>query len=325
MSKDETFEGVEGKAGQLLAKRVQIRHRRSTIEGWLERVRPDGRVEGRVSGIAATGRAKHSGIVNVPNAEAFFGKQMRKCFTHDKGMKLVSVDADSCQNKMLGQRAQSAELARLLIEEDTHTLVKDAVNSVLRRKKLPEITRGFAKGVGFAYRFGASDNKLGDLCGGGKQLGGEIREAINAVFPAQASLLERLTKEWRSNATRSLNKWGKISYRNGWIKGLDGRPIQIESEHQILVYMLQSDEAIMMSAAYCIGYKLLTEKLEFGKDFGITLWMHDEYTVECKEEHIPFVKECLEKSITMASEHFNMFTCPQTGTADVGDNWLEVH
>ena len=326
MSKGEKFEGINGKVGKLIAKRVQIRHRRSQIQGWLDRVREDGRLPSVVTGIADTGRMKHSVIVNVPNAGAFFGKQMRKCFTAPEGRVLVSVDADSCQNKMLGQRANSPELSRLLIEEDTHTLVMNAVNTVCDKYSLVNISRGKAKGVGFAYRFGASDNKLGALVGGNKDIGTEIRAAIDAVFPAQAALLDRLTAEWEKNAKVRMNNWGKPEYYDGWIEGLDGRPIMISSPHAILVYMLQSDEAIMMSSAYVMMYKKLIAKgYKWGEDFGIVCFYHDEITIECREEIAEEIKPIMEEAISASSDYYNMSVCPQTGTAEIGKDWLAVH
>src|SRR5690606_2933909 len=68
LSKDDNFEGIQGSLGKLVAKRIQCRQRRGIIEGWLEVVRPDGRMPSVVSGIASTGRAKHRNIVNVPRA-----------------------------------------------------------------------------------------------------------------------------------------------------------------------------------------------------------------------------------------------------------------
>jgi DNA polymerase I-like protein with 3'-5' exonuclease and polymerase domains len=266
---------------------------------------------------------KHRGIVNVPGAGAFYGKQMRRCFIADEGKVLVSVDADACQNRMLGQRANSPELTEILLG-DSHTLVMNAVNSVLSQYGLPLISRGKAKGFGFAYRFGASDNKLGEMAGR-NSLGAEIRDAINAVFPNQAELLERLTKEWRSNAKKRMNDWGKMEFYDGWITGLDGRPIHIKQEHTILVFMLQSDEAIFMSAAYCIAYKKLCAKYKWGEQFGITLFYHDEFTVECDKDIAEDVKLIMEESLSISSDYYKMFVVPQTGTADVGHNWLEVH
>ena len=117
LSADDMFYGIDGKIGKLICKRVQCRHRQSNIQGWLERVRPDGRIESRISGFADTYRVRHASVANVPNTESFFGNQMRKCFIAEEGMTLVSADAASCQDRMLIARARDAGINDPLFEE----------------------------------------------------------------------------------------------------------------------------------------------------------------------------------------------------------------
>ena len=58
---------------------------------------------------------------------------------------------------------------------------------------------------------------------------------------------------------------GQAKVKDGWITGLDGRPIFLSSEHMILVYMLQSDEAICMAGAYTMLYnRLITLSINMG-------------------------------------------------------------
>jgi hypothetical protein len=332
LDKDDPFNGIEGKAGKLLAKRIQVRHRRSNIEGWIKLIRDDGRIASRVNGIAATGRMKHSGIVNVPNGEAFYGKNMRKCFIAKEGYTLVSADAASCQDRMLADRAGVQEFTDMLLNGDKnlgtdgHSITAAAVNTVLKTYGQPTITRGKGKGFGFGWKFGASDNKLGEMGGGKQALGLEIRGALEAAFPAQAALLDRLTKEWKSNAKRRMNAWGKMENHNGWIEGLDGRPINISSEHQILVYMLQSDEAIYMSGVYCMLYYLLNKgKYVWGDDYGIVCFYHDEITIECKSHLATEIGVIMEEAFSLVSSMFKFNHCPQAGEAESGRNWYEIH
>ena len=331
LEQGDPFRGVDGKVGKLCAKRIQVRHRRSNIEGWINNVREDGRISGRVSGIAATGRMKHSGIVNVPKPSAFYGKQMRKCFSSREGFTLIGTDAKSCQDRMLAQRAHVQEFTDMLLNGDKskgtdgHSLATKAVNRALEKHSLPFIKRDKGKNFNFAWKFGASDNKLGEMVDKGKNVGGDIREEIRNVFPAQAALVDKLTEEWRSNAKTRINDWGKLEYYNGWIIGLDGRPIHIKSEHQILVYMLQSDEAIYMSKVYCQVYKDLCEHYTWGKDFGIVCFYHDEVTVEIKEEYANEAALIIEQAFTKVSDFFEMLHCPQGGEAEIGDNWCVIH
>lgn len=174
-------------------------------------------------------------------------------------------------------------------------------------------------------KFGAGDDKLGALVVANDRVGADIRKELEAVFPAQAALVDSLRDEWRRNAKKIPSRWGGIRYKDGWITGLDGRPIRIESEHAILVYMLQSDEAIMMSVAYLLMYKRLSKRYKWKDDFAIVCWYHDEVTVECREEIAKDVAAIMEQCIADAGAFFGFEHCPQKGEASIGKNWYECH
>mgnify|MGYP003435269490 FL=1 len=137
--------------------------------------------------------------------------------------------------------------------------------------------------------------------------------------------MERLTKEWKSTAKQRYNpKFNRMEYYDGWITGLDGRPIKVSSEHQLLVYLLQSDEAIAMSKAYCLLGERLSAKYTYGKDFGVVCFMHDEYTVECRSEIAEDVAEISEQCIVDAGLFYNI-CCPHVGNAAIGKTWYSIH
>ncbi len=331
LSQDDPFIGVQGSMGKLVVKRVKALHRKGVILGWKERLRPDGRLPAKVTSMAVTGRAKHSEIVNVPKPDSFFGKMMRKIFTCPEGRVLIGCDAASCQDRMLADRAKSPEFTDMLLRgdkskgTDSHSLAMKAVNKAVTPYKLSSINRGQGKGFNFGWKFGAQDPKLGKMAGGGKEVGGAIRRELEAVFPAQADLVKRLTDEWASNAKKVPTQWGH-KLQDGWITGLDGRPIYIKSEHQILVYMLQSDEAICMAGAYCLLYtRLLKKGYKWGDDWAYVCWYHDEYTIECRKELAEDIKVEAEAAIADAGKFFGLTHCPQIGEAEVGANWYEIH
>lgn len=330
MPKDGEFPGVESKIGKLYVKRAKSVHRRSNMQGWLDRVRPDGRLPSVVSGLADTRRAKHANIANVPNAEAFFGKQMRRGFIARDGWVLVSADASSCQDRMMANRAGDDAFTKMLLEgskeegTDSHTLAQKAINEVLVRFKLHPISRGKAKNFNFGWTFGASDNKLGKMCGGGKEVGAQIREALRNVFPAKAALIDKITAEWRNNAKKRMNRWGNVEYYDGWIAGLDGAPIFIKSEHAVLVYAVQSDEAVYMSAVYNYIHAALEKKFKWGEDYVVVCYYHDEASVECREEIKHEVASIMESCFDKATDYFKL-NVKQIGEAAIGNNWLEVH
>jgi len=326
LSKNDSFTGVQGRVGNLFARRMQIKSRRSYIAGYLKRVREDGRMASRVTGLAETGRAKHADIVNVPNAEAFFGKWMRKIFSSPSDKVLIGTDSAGCQNRMLAARVGDPNFTNTLIhgkKEDKTSI--HFINQKAVADAGYDVRYGMMKNLNYAFMFGASDNKLGTMIGKGKDDGGRIREAFLGVSAGFEKLLEEITYEWRSHAKQRKNPWGKPEWYNGWLTGLDGRPIFIDSEHKLLVYLLQSDEAIMMSAAYVFLYDWLTEEgFVWGIDWAYVNWNHDEYTLEVLPKHVDRIRYLSEQAITKAGEYFHI-ACPHEGESNVGNNWYDIH
>lgn len=327
LSGDDPFVGVNGGVGRLIAKRVQCRHRRSQIEGWKKLVREDGRIAARVSGIATTGRMKHAAIVNVPGGDAFFGKQMRRCFTCREGFVLVGCDSAGCQNRMLAARVGDDFFTRTLLDgrKEDGTSIHHVNQRAIKEVAQLEVSYHLAKTLNYAFMFGASDKKLASTVGSTSvELGTRIREALLSVAAGFEELVNNLTREWKSNAKKRMNAWGKMEHYKGWVTGLDGRPIYIESEHQILVYVLQSDEAIMMSAAYNLVCKRLAKKYRYGIDYGVVCFYHDEYTIECRKEIAEDVARIAEKCIVDAGKFYKI-QCPHEGDAEIGRDWWEIH
>lgn len=324
LSQNDDFIGISSNVGRQLARRVQIQHRLSYLNGLLKSVRPDGRIPCSVAGLAKTYRVRHRGIVNTPGKKSFLGARVRELFTSKEGSKLASVDAASCQVRLEGARAKSREYSDMLLNADTHQIVTDAVNRVMRKLGKPEIIRDYGKNFNFALKFGAQDPKLGKMVNMSERVGTQIRASINEQFGAQDALIKKLKNEWRKNA--KVRRRGRATqFYDGWIEGLDGRPVYIEAEYKVLVYALQSDETIFMQTAFCFWYKLLEQAgLRHGVDYGFVCHYHDEMTAEVREDKVQLAKELGELAITKASQYFKLFT-PQKGDGAVGENWLTVH
>jgi len=322
LSKDDPFEGIQGSVGRLVAKRVQARHRRSTIEGLLEKVREDGRIPAVIKQLADTSRAIHSNVVNIPKVGSFYGKQMRKLFTSKDGFVLVGTDSDADQIRKLAGRMNDPEYTESVVNgdkskgTDIHTVNKTAAGLK---------SRDVAKTFFYGFIFGAGNAKIGKIVGGTSQDGERLKAEFLAGLPALGNLLDALTKEWRATAKKRFNaKWNRIEYYDGTIKGLDGRPTRIPYEHQLLVYMLQSDEAIAMSAAYIKVNIDLEKKYKYGEDYGVVGFYHDEYTIECRPEIAEDVKLISEQAITWANAYFNI-PCFHVGHGAIGKNWYDIH
>ena len=323
MSKDDPFVGIDSGIGRLVAKRVQCRHRRSSIEGLLGIVRPDGRISSVVKTLADTSRAIHSGIVNIPQVKSFFGKQMRKIFTCKEGWVLVGTDSDADQIRKLAGRMNDPAYTEAVVNGDKDK--KTDIHSVNQRAAgLPD--RDLAKTFFYGMLFGAGDAKVGKIVKGTAEDGRRLKSKFLEGLPALKDLIEKLASEWRATAKKRYNsQWNKMEYYDGYIRGLDGRPIKVPFEHQILVYLLQSDEAIAMSAAYVYFHHRM-DKLgyKWGVDYGTVCWYHDEFTVECVPSIAKVVAREAEQSITWANKHFKI-NCVHVGHAKIGKNWYEIH
>ncbi len=199
---------------------------------------------------------------------------------------------------------------------DIHTVNKNAAG-------LPD--RDSAKTFFYGFLFGAGDGKIGKIVKGTAKDGARLKAQFLAGLPALGALLERLTKEWKATAKKRYNpKFNSMESFNGYITGLGGRPILVPSEHQILVYLLQSDEAIMMAAAYNKFNMDMEKRYKRGIDFGITAWYHDEFTCECKEEISKDVAKLAEEAIAWAGRFYKI-PCPHVGQAKIGRDWYAIH
>lgn len=322
LSKLDPFEGLDSKIGKLVAKRVQCRQRRSIITGLIELIRPDGRISSVVNTLAATGRATHRNIVNIPKAGSFYGKSMRRIFTSRDGYTLVGTDSDANQIRNLVHRMDDPFYKDVVLNG-----VKELGTDIhsVNMKAAGLKNRDQAKTFFYGWLFGAGDAKIGKIVGGSSEAGRKLKTQFLEGLPALDVLLKRLQSDWRSTAKQRYNeRFNKMEFFDGYITALDGRPIKVASEHQILVYLLQSDEAIVMTKAYCLLWDRLSAKYEFGKDFGVVAWVHDEYTVECREEIAEDVKYISEGCIKDAGEFYKM-GCPHMGHGAIGKTWYAIH
>lgn len=326
MKHDDPFEGVSGGVGRLIARRVQCRHRRSQIEGWLKNQRPDGRIGQRIGALATTGRLTHTVITNVPGGDTFYGMSMRKLFITKPGYMLVGVDSAGCQNRMLAARVGDPAFTKTLLDgnKEDKTSIHYVNQAAIKAIAKLDVSYKVCKNLNYAFMFGATDPKLASVAGVGEHMGARIREALLSVSPGLAGLIDSLTAEWRATAKKEY-KWGKVRYSSGTIIGIDGRPIKIEKEHTLLVYMLQSDEAIMMQHALCFLYKWCNKKgWQHGKEYGFTANVHDEFQAEVRADITEEFASLGRASIKKAGAYLGI-ACEHKGESDIGRNWAETH
>jgi len=315
LSKDDDFVGIDGAFGRHIVRRVQARHRRSNILGLFKLIRPDGRISSKISGLAETARVKHKGIVNVPNTDSFFGKNFRKIFVAEEGKTLVGTDSAGNQVRQLCARMGDDAYEYEVLHGDVHATNQRAAGLA---------TRSNAKTFFYGFLFGAGDAKVGSIVQGSAADGKRLKEQFLLGLPKLAELIDRLKKEWRGHASKRQGRWG-TEYYNGWIKGLDGRPLYCKSEHAILVYVLQNMEAIQMSYALLFTRKWLeAQYLTWGEDYGIVGYFHDEINIECKPEYAQQIGETVKRAIIYAGKYLKIST-PHDGDVKIGQSWFNIH
>lgn len=319
-NKDDEFKGINGKLGKLIARRVQCRQRLGIIQGFLSVVK-EGAIASVIANLAVTGRATHRNIVNIPHAGSFYGKQMRKIFSSREGKVLVGTDSDGCQIRMLCSRMNDPEYTKAVLEGDKK---KGTDIHSVNMRSAGLTSRDTAKTFFYAFLFGAGNTKIAKTIDCSLSEAEDVRKRFLEGLPALKNLLDSLSKEFRKTAKTRLNQWGSIEFYDGYIKGLDGRPIYVPTERQCLVYALQSDEAIMMTKAYNLLHERLAKKYKWGEEYGIVSWYHDEYTIECNPEIAEDIKKISEQCIADAGEYYKL-TCPHIGNGAIGKNWFDIH
>lgn len=312
MSITDAFMGITSDVGKKVAFRLQCRHRRSQLEGWVKAIRMDGRIPAGSSGLADTRRLKHRTIVNIPGFSydkdgnlkgAFFGKEMRSCFIAKEGYKIVGCDASSCQLRLLAHYMGDAAYTKAVLEgkqedgTDIHTVNQRAAGLD---------TRGQAKNFIYAFIFGAGNLKLSLMLGISLGKVNAVRKRFLKGLPALARLIDTVVA---------------VLEKNGYLVAPDGGKIFIDSPHKALCYLLQTAEAVIMKLATNYAHQWIKRD---GLDAHMVAHVHDEYQWEVKDEDTVAVGELLKEAIVKAYKDLGI-TVPGDGDYKVGLSWACTH
>jgi len=310
----------DGELGKKVARWYIINHRRGQIQGWLNRVRPDGRLSAQAIPIGTnTHRMRHSIVVNVPKAKKYipYGIEMRALFIVPEGCRMIGHDASGLELRMLAHYLNDPEYTKTVTtgreEEgtDAHTVHQHMAG-------LP--TRDDAKTFIYAFLYGAGDPKLGSII----LPRGSDAEKLAAGKRLRATFLNANPK------LKELVDRVKIASRSGYLIGLDGRKVWMRRnkrgqvmEHKALNTLLQSAGAIVMKYSMIFLDKWVRRD---GLDAIKVIDMHDEAQWEVKnnEEIIELYSNYAVQSIRTAGEYLEL-NCPLDAEAKVGLNWSETH
>lgn len=194
--------------------------------GYLANVREsDGRIPTPAIEVgAATNRYKHIAVANIPRTSSLFGHEMRALFGCGEGYVQFGFDYASLEARIEGNFVMDyeggKELAESLLAEkpnDIHSLTAIKNN----------IPRDDAKSVNYAILYGASANKFVKMLGFTKSQAEEFYKNYWDNNPALKQLKEDKEKEWLQSGKK-------------FITSIDGRRINIRSQHSILNALFQS-------------------------------------------------------------------------------------
>lgn len=307
--------------GADIAKWYVASHRQSQIEGWLKKLRPDGRLSAEANTIGTpTYRFTHRVVVNVPKAEpnVWFGYLMRSHFIVPEGRFLVGHDASGLEIRMLAHYINDPEYTDVVLNGDIHwyhvQMLGFVEKGTLRDESNPDHKkyRNIAKTFIYAFIYGAGDGKLGKIIGGTAKDGTALRAKFLAANPA----LDNLITEVKAAASR------------GFLVGLDGRRIYLRRDkmgrlqtHKALNTLLQTAGAIVMKYSMIWLDKRVQEcELDALK----VIDMHDEAQAEVQNDDVEAYSELAAESIPWAGRYLRL-NIPLASDVKVGRNWAETH
>lgn len=319
-------------------------------QAWLKLVKK-GRIHGSVNtNGAVTGRCTHSNpnVAQTPSVGAPYGAECRSLFTVRPGYSLVGADLAGLELRCLAHfmaRYDGGEYGRVLLEGDIHWANVQALGLTNEARDeehqpLHKLYRNGAKTFIYGFLYGAGDLKIGliiyDIVVSAKKLGLPYQHLINTYFrgcenPTDEHLKAagaKLKKSFlaKTPALRRLREDVKAAaQKRGYLSGLDGRRLNIRSDHAALNTLLQSAGALIAKKATIIAYHdLCRSGYVWGRDFALVAHVHDEMQLEVRAGLEDEVGRIVVEAMRKAGRYFN-FRCPIDGEYKFGKNWKDTH
>lgn len=269
---------------------------------WLKLAKQS-RIYGRINHNGAlSGRCTHNtpNMSQVPAVRAEYGEECRSVFTVKKGYKMVGADMSGLELRCLAHYMaewDNGEYANEILSGDIHSMNQWAANLD---------TRDQAKTFIYAFLYGGGNQKLGEIVGGNATHGKHLRHTFLSTLPALNTLITKVKA---------------VANMRGWLRGLDGRPLPVRSEHSAMNLLMQSTGAILMKKATVLLMKAIdTEEL----DAKLVLHVHDEVQLEVREDQAERVGQLAVQTMKQAGESFSL-RIPLDGEYKIGNTWAETH
>jgi DNA polymerase I len=311
-----------GGDGKLYLDFLTAKSRHSILKTWIEHVDDNGMLHGNCIPIGTPSmRARHTIIVNVPSVDSPWGAEMRALFGCIPGWKLVGCDSAGNQARGLAHYLGDETFINTLLHGDIHQYNADALTSVLQDMdelemlstlKDGKVQRSQAKRILYAFLFGASGGKLWSYIFGtlDDDRGKKLKNGFLKAVPGFKALLEKLE-----------NIFGKTKqYGEGYIPGIAGNRIYVDSFHKLLVYLLQACEKATCASALMLTMEQLEEE---EIPYIPCIFYHDEIDFMVPEKYAERAAEIGRNAFRDGPKLFGIEI--MDGGARIGDSWYEVH
>ena len=313
----ETLPDSAPPAAKQLARRILLASRLSSLNEWLGKVGSDSRIHGNLWHIGAwTHRMSHDdpNTANIPShynrkgQVALYGSEFRSLWNVPKGRRLVGVDAEGIQLRVLAHYMNDEKFTEGLVNGDKSKGTDiHSLNRILLGTDVC-LSRDVAKTFIYSWILGAGEGKTATVLGCSVPRAKVARESFLGGYPGLKSLKEHKIP---SDASR------------GYFEGLDGRYVACKSEHLMLAGYLQNGEAVILKTANILWRdQLRKERIPFWQ----VGFIHDEWQTETLDDDdlANYIADVQIQSIVKAGEMLEL-KCPLAGSKNIGYNWNETH
>ncbi len=286
---------------EMFSRYFLLQKRTGLLKSWIHECDESERVHGRVLTLrTVTGRMAHHSpnMAQVPAVYSPYGKECRSLWTvsNPETHQLVGTDAAGLELRCLAHYMNDPKFTDEVLTGDVHTANQKAAGLK---------TRDQAKTFIYAFLYGAGPAKIGKIVGGSAGSGQILIKKFLKNMPALRVL--------RSNIQEAS--------KQKWLKGLDGRHLQIRHEHAALNTLLQGAGAIV-----CKQWLVEMDKKvrKAGLDAKLVASVHDEYQFEVAKPDIQRFSQITKDAMYRTQKVLN-FKCELDSDYKVGNNWAETH
>lgn len=291
---DVVLNSIDLPEAKQLARYFYLQKKHGLVKSWLKATKEDGRVHGRINSLGAvTNRCTH----NSPNmAQIPSDNDCRELWHVGSNRSLVGSDLSGIELRCLAHYMRDDSYTKELLEGDIHTANQEAAG-------LP--TRSDAKTFIYAFLYGAGEAKLGSIVGGGGKEGAKLKQKFFRKIPSMKKLIDKV----------------KRLSAKGYVPAMDGRRIQVKSEHSALNMLLQSAGAIVAKQWLIESQRQVVKQ---GLDAKLVAFVHDETQWDCADKDAERLAEVLVKAAETAGEQLG-FRLPVAAESAIGKTWADTH